>query len=121
MKSFLRICICERCLNEYGSCELFREFTLTLTCNQLNKTCLRSQFNEDYIGIEKRDEGEGEEETDVNSLSIDSVVALAASKKSLDPFYLMKITQEECLADEDRKDSWGEKVMKDQLHLCGRF
>ena len=121
MKASLRICICERCLNEYGSCELFRELTLTLTCNQLNKTCLRSQFNDDYIGIEKRDEGEGEEETDVNSLCIDSVVALAASKKSLDPFYLMKITQEECLADEDRKDSWGEKVMKDQLHLCGRF
>ena len=118
MKASLRICICERCLNEYGSCELFREFTLT--CNQLNKTCLRSQFD-DYTGIEKRDEGEVEEETDVNSLCIDSVVALAASKKSLDPFYLIKITQEECPADEDGKDSWGKKVMKGQLHLRGQF
>ena len=105
MKASPRICICDKCQNEYGSCDLFKEYTLT--CNQLNKTCLRSQINE-YIGIEEREDGE--EASDVDVLHVDTVVALAASKEAYDPFYLIKITQEECPAEAESTDSWGNKV-----------
>ena len=58
-----RMCSCDQCCTDYGSCELFSEYDLTV--QELNKVCLRSDFIEDgCIGVDENEQHEQEEEDD---------------------------------------------------------
>ena len=106
-------------MSEYGFCQLFSEYDITT--KQLNKISLRSS-NIDQIGAEAV---EGDDAADDNPipemLTKDSIVALAADKKSRATFYLLKITQEEQPATSDDTDVWGTCIKKGQLHLRGQL
>ena len=49
MRAATRLCICDTCQKEYGSCSLFQEYGLVV--GQLENTQLRLS-NIDYAGVE---------------------------------------------------------------------
>ena len=91
MKASPRICLCEKCQVEYGSCELFKKYDITI---KHLKICLRSSFM-DRIGAEALEDDEAIDNDTTEVLIKDSIVALAADTKACKTFYLMKITEEE--------------------------
>ena len=54
LKASSRMCICETCQTEYGSCDLFKEYGLVV--QELKQTCLRSGVGEENLGIEVNDD-----------------------------------------------------------------
>ena len=119
MKASTRICLCELCQVEYGSCELFVEYPIVYSNG--NNISLRSSFK-DYIGMEEEPDAENEEEhEEEDALQLGTVVALAADVKAIEAFHLIEITAEENIAPYDEKDKWGNHVKSGQLHLRGLF
>ena len=87
MKASPRICLCKECQVEYGSCQLFKEYDITI--NHLKKICLRSTFA-DRIGAEALEDDEFIDDDETTEVLIkDSIVALAAGTKACETFYLI--------------------------------
>ena len=108
MKASTRICLCEMCAVDYGSCELFVECPLVYSHG--NNTSLRSSVK-DYIGIDEQEDAEKEEEhEEEDPLQLGTVVALAADVKAIEAFHLIEITAEESFAACDETDRWGQRV-----------
>ena len=106
MKAAPRLCLCEKCKVDYGSCQLFEEYAIM--CNHLKRNCLRSDVAD---SADMEDDEENDEEAEqVDVLVATTVVALAADKKSFETFYLIEITQEESPAMKDETDHWGKSV-----------
>ena len=118
MKTAPRICFCEECQEDYGSCSLFTEYDIT--AKHLQQICLRSSTLE-RIGVELEEDEPVHDEPAADVLLKDVVVALAAEKKARETFYLMKITQEEEQASKDEKYGWGTFIKAGQFHLRGLF
>lgn len=118
MKASTRICLCQECQVEYGSCQLFKEYEIPV--KHLKQNCLRSTL-EERIGAEAIEDDEFIDDEVTEVLIKDSIVALAAGSKSRETFYLMKITVEETEASKSETDGWGTKVKEGQLHLRGQF
>ena len=96
LRASQRLCICDMCRVDYGMCALFSEYELQVKF--LKKTCLCSGF-ESNLGIDVDEESEGSEDIAHEKLTTGilvpgTIVALAAEKKSVDTFYLIKITME---------------------------
>ena len=89
-----------------------------------NVCCLRSPF-ESNLGIDVDEDSEDEdiahEKLTTEILAPGTIVALAAEKKSVDTFYLIKIMMEECTLDDDALDDYGHKLRSGQPHLQGNF
>ena len=108
MKAAPRLCVCDECKTNYGSCQLFKEYEIC--CNHLKKNCLRSAYVSD-IGAEIEDDGEEHDQDEQLDVLLEgTVVALAADKKAYETFYLIQVTQEECPAQEDETDAWGKTI-----------
>ena len=119
MKASPRICLCKECQVEYCSCQLFKEYDITI--NHLKKICLRSTFA-DRIGAEALEDDEFINDDETTEVLIkDSIVALAAGTKACETFYLIKITEEEREASTAETDEWGTNITGGQLHLRGQF
>ena len=119
MKASPRICLCKECQVEYGSCQLFKEYDITI--NHLKKICLRSTFA-DRIGAEALEDDESIDDDETTEVLIkDSIVALAAGTNARETFYLIKITEEEREASTAETDEWGTNITGGQLHLRGQF
>ena len=119
MKASSRICLCKECQVEYGSCQLFKEYDITI--NHLKKICLRSTFA-DRIGAEALEDDESIDDDETTEVLIKgSIVALAAGTKGCETFYLIKITEEEREASTAETDEWGTNITGGQLHLRGQF
>ena len=93
-KAAPRICICELCNKEYGSCSLFTEYSLNVQA--LNKVSLRSNFHEhveDGIGEEDDDDNE---DNNINDFFLPgSICAVAASDDSGDTVWFIEIIDED--------------------------
>ena len=81
---------------------------------------------ESNLGIDVDEESEESEDIAHEKLTTEilvpgTIVALAAEKKSVDTFYLIKITMEECTLDGDVLDDYGHKLRCGQPHLEGNF
>ena len=81
MKASRRLCICEKCKNEYGSCSLFQEYEIVM--QQLKRTCLRSgMVASDNLGIDF--DGTDQDKQDkvaAEMLTKGAVVVIAADPK----------------------------------------
>jgi len=76
IKASPRLCSCQKCLADYGSCELFQEYQLF--SYELNQVSLRSTF-ETYDSTHRNNA----QRDDINQiLCKGSVVAVAADDKS---------------------------------------
>ena len=77
-----RVCVCEECLKEYGSCTLFKSYELPVTL--LKQSSTRSKAIQ-YEG------GKSDTIIDLN----DSFCAIAPSESSTEPVWFVKIISEE--------------------------
>ena len=122
MKASPRLCICEKCPVDYGSCSLFEKYDLVV--QQLKQTCLRSgMVGIENLGIEFDDDiDEVQKEQAASEVLVpDTVVALVADSKSHKSFYFIKTTEEEQQKLEDATDGYGYVVKKGVKHFEGLF
>lgn len=106
-----RICICEQCQNEYGSCALFKTYFIPTI--QLKETALRS-------GTNNGEDQEEDQTTTHEFLLPNTFCAIAADKKSSDTVWFIFI-QSEGFAEKDESDSYGFTIKKGQYRLKGHY
>ena len=111
LKAASRICICEKCLLNYGSCSLFHEYSITV--QELNKVSLRSNFDVDF---------EENNWPAVNSFILpNSICAIAADTSSVNTVWFVKIIVDEIEADHDMGDDYGHTVATGVSFFTGNF
>ena len=106
-----RICICEKCMEDYGSCELFHEHYLQ--ADPVKAPSRRSKAV--MSSVSNRDSTDGSTN---EFLLTDSVVAVAPSTKSTNPVWFMQINGQ-YVAEEDKIDKHGMLVNAGQEYLEG--
>ena len=84
MKAAPRICFCEVCQEDYGSCSLFTEYDITI--KHLQQICLRLSTLE-RIGFEPEEDEPTHDEPAADVLLKDVVVSRAAENGSI---YVLK-------------------------------
>ena len=111
IKAAMRLCLCDLCKVEYGSCTLFQEYELSVQI--LKETSLRSS----------RLESNSNEIVDTNTdfLLPGSFCAIAADNNSADTVCFVLIDREIEEARGEAYDDYGHKVALGQKYLCGRF
>jgi hypothetical protein len=113
IKAANRICTCQKCLADYGSCSSFQEYEIQVSTFQ-PKT-LRSQFNPPMAKS-------GEERDDIDEIIYeDAVIAVAADDKSADTVWFVCITSKEETSDKIQIDGYGNKVPACQPYIAGVY
>ena len=114
IKAAQRLCVCDTCKIEYGSCPLFCEYEIVI--QELNKTSLRSDFALEEPVITDEDDDKR-----VNEFLLPgSICAIAADTKSIDTVWFVKIVCEQD-AEEDVVDDYGFRVALGQRYLKGHY
>ena len=93
-----RICVCEKGLIDFGSCDQFTKYCLY--DHPLNKVYLRSNDHE-VAGPENDDE----EDSVIDFLSIESFLVIAAEKISVDTVWFLKVIENDLVPAQVTK-SW---------------
>ena len=84
-KASSRLCLCNLCKDEYGSCSLFQSYTPQISPIHTPQTRSSSEQFDQNIGAEREE---------INSVFKDgSVVALAAPEESFESVWFDKITE----------------------------
>jgi len=119
IKAANRLCICDECQSDYGSCALFKEYSLTVC--QLQEKLLRSEVE----GGEYVSEVEGGEYVSSKSakdfLLAGSFCAVAADKNSTDTMWFIIINSEESTSKNNESDDYGFCIAAGQPYLKGQF
>ena len=89
-----RLCICESCQNDYGTCQLFNEYSLTIMDYQF--PFLRSQPGESTEPDDKSDES-------WDFLGNNSIVAIA-NNSVVDNLWFVQIIDNNCIVGEPEAD-----------------
>ena len=118
LKASTRLCICDECQKDYGSCKLFKEYDLVV--QQLNKQNLRFNFTDPGIDGDNDDDEMNESATN-EILLPGTIVALAAEKKSTNTFYLIKVSRKNGAKQYDDADDYGKMITRGHKHLEGHF
>ena len=116
-KASKRICICDKCKDQFGSREQCSEYSLNL--KQLNKIHLRSS-NADVSGKHADDE-EDNESSVINFWAEDSFIAVAAGSNSIDTVWFVKVIDDDCLSDGSCVDDYRNAVGQGVRYLKGHF
>ena len=112
IKAANRLCLCEQCMVEYGSCNLFTMYTPVV--HHLNKFSLRSSREEPVLP-------DSDESTSVTDLLTENVVvAVAAESKSIDNIWFIQFKR--CITnDTPSTDDYGHVIPAGVNFLCGHF
>ena len=95
VKASPRICLCDDCSSDYGSCSSFKEYPLI--CHQLKRVLLRSAFEAvDSLEDEQDDNEISSSDIIKNFIELDSIVAIAASHSSFDTVWFIKVKDTSC-------------------------
>ena len=116
-----RLCICKKCQEEYGSCDLFQSYPLitekytlaSLRSNVLSATT----FTVDKVTASSLC-------ADTANLFIlhNSYVAVAAPESSSDTFWLIKVTDVDCCELEEKsEDGYGHIIPAGNIFMQGHF
>ena len=90
VKASPRICLCDDCSSDYGSCSSFKEYPLI--CHQLKCVFLRSAVEAvDSLEDEQDDDEISSSDIIKNFIELDSIVAIAASHPSFDTVWFIKV------------------------------
>lgn len=85
-----KLCLCEECKNDYGSCDLFHDYTLSVrevSVPYLHRKNAVLEAEEDWQQVDDQCDHYWD------FLSIDSVVAVAPDSGSQDLFWLIRIIE----------------------------
>ena len=111
-KASTRLCLCEQCLIEYGSCPLFKEYELQVQA--ITTPSLRSNLASPV--------DESSEDALSDFVSVGTYVAVAASISSPDTVWLIKVNEINRIDHQNVSvDSFGFKVAANVMHLSGNF
>ena len=120
-----RLCVCDICKYDYGSCELFKK--LSLTSRYYEPPCLRSAFNEDDDDDDDDDHDDDGDEIDEEErdgywdiLCPNSFVAVA-NDSCRDSVWFIQIIDNNCIVDKPEPDSYGQVVINGVRFLKGNF
>ena len=113
IKATPRLCICDNCLVNYGTCDRFTSHDMSIL--HLNKVALRSSTKLDSSNNENTDETVAKE-----FVVPGTVVALAADSSSIDTVWFVKVVKV-CLSQEDEKDDYGHTIRPGHEHIHGHF
>lgn len=117
IRAATRLCLCNLCKEDYGSCQLFSEHQLT--SYNLNQVFLRSNnqtSTEDEIDLADEDEIYMN-----NFVTPESYVAVAADKKSPDTVWFIKVIEADCESATDEEDDYGNIIPKGATYFKGNF
>ena len=109
-----RLCICDSCKTDYGSCSLFREYILE--SNELIQIFLRSSVPTP----ENFNETEPNEDLS-DYISPNSYVAVAADIYSIDTVWFIKVIENGCISTGQDGDDYGHFIMDGAKYNKGRF
>ena len=106
-----RLCICEQCKEDYGSCSLFSRYKLDV--HELRDIPLRSHVLEppEIIGSEDVDD----------FVTPDSYVAIAAPETSQDTVWFVKVIKVNLCSAKEEKDDYQNIIPKGTKYLSGYF
>ena len=99
IKAAPRTCLCETCLVNYGTSELFKEFEIPIT--QLKNTSMQSERNTataPEVATDSRHES-----SLIDFIQPDTVCAMAPEESSLDPVWFIKIDHIHMDTEEDHR------------------
>ena len=113
-KAAPHLCICEKCKKQYGLCELFQSFPLVV--HQMNNTCLRSADTTEPVLEQQNDDN-----IVLEFMVPESVVGVAADKKSIDTIWFIVVKETICVLETDSTDSYGHKVHAGMQFNKGHF
>ena len=111
IKASTRLCMCEKCMLEYGLCELSAEYELRI--QHLTIKNLRSDLPPPPDVV-------GEEEADDFIVPL-SVVAVAPGTKSVDSIWFIKVIKINLVRANKCVDDYGHVVPPGMLHISGHF
>ena len=107
----MRLCVCQSCEDEYGSCELFQEYPLM--AHGVNHVQLRSEVPS---SAEIDDEIQN-----ADFISPDSVVAILADAGSMDTVWFIKVIKNECISNGKDTDDYGHSIIAGARYITGNF
>ena len=96
-----RLCVCEKCLVNYGSCRLFHKFSLNV--RQLKENILKS------ASVVENETENGEVHKDF--IMPGSLCAIVASENSPDTVWFVKINSAEDVAEKNMIDDYGNTIV----------
>ena len=107
-----RLCICDECSQEYGSCNLFKSFELH--CETIREIPLRSDVTppqSDELGNEEND----------GFILADSYLALAADSTDVDALWYVKVLEVNQCSDKNEVDGYCNEIPKGVTYFVGNF
>ena len=108
------LCICHKCMNSYGSCQLFTSHPLVNFA--INQTFLRSHESlHDEINDDDNDL-----DIDTDYFTEGTICAVPSDKESPDPFYFVKI-EGEAIVKFDMMDDYNNLIKIDQHYILGHY
>ena len=112
IKAAPRLCICDDCELEYGSCSLFNSYQLQVCV--LKEPMLRSQ-NLELINLDTS------QKASTDFFLTGSVCVVAAATKSADTVWFVKIIGDDIANDHNVVDYYGHQIAIGQNYLIGHY
>ena len=111
-KASHRLCFCETCQEDYGSCGLFNQYHLNH--HELNQIYLRSYLPAPSVPTEG-------DSVDSNFIAPESIVAVAADTNAMDTIWFLKVKDINCVSINDSMDDCGHIIPKGMTYIKGNF
>ena len=105
-----RICMCEQCICDYGSCELFQEYTITYS--KVGNVTTRSTQKEPTTAAD-------EDTSMTDFICVDTFVAVRPDEGRNEKFWVIRVAETDCVADENTVDDHGVRIPCGQPYIKG--
>ena len=109
------LCVCDSCLTDYGSCDLFQPYDVPVPQKKRRPPTLRSNDNE------KSKDPIVDVITKQDDITPGTVCAVASEEKSSDTFWLIKIDHLNSGSSFPVTDDYGHTVPVNQAYFQGQF
>ena len=115
-KAATRLCICDQCSIEYGSCEIFSEYILDVSTYHV----IPFQSKDAAECADKDESTVGEENVD-EFITPGSFVAIAPNKESIDSIWFMFVKEVNIISNYDETDDYGHVIPPGNIYHIGSF
>lgn len=116
-KATLRLCICDQCSLEYGSCDIFYEYILDSNTYRVIPLRSTDTATESY---EEDEATVGDENVD-EFITPGSFVAVAPNKGSIDCVWFINVKEINATSDQIETDDYGHVIPPGNIYHIGGF